>query len=126
MKKTMKSKGISLDEVRLERLKEPKRVNFAVKLALKEFEQDNDVGALLDTLRLVAKAQEGISALSRKTSVSRQSLKDALSPDGNPRLRTFQSVLESLGLRMSLKKALFLPSGGMEAAKLCKLWQASS
>lgn len=126
MKKTMKSKGISLDEVRLERLKEPKRANFAVKLALKEFEQDNDVGALLDTLRLVAKAQEGISALSRKTSVSRQSLNDALSPDGNPRLRTFQSVLESLGLRMSLKKALFLPSGGMEAAKLCKLWQASS
>lgn len=101
----MKSKGVSLDEVRLERLKEPKRAKFAVKLALKEFEQDNDVGALLDTLRLVAKAQGGISALSRKTSVSRQSLNDALSPDGNPRLRTFQSVLESLGLRMSLKPA---------------------
>ncbi len=105
MKKTMKSKGISLDEVRLERLVEPKRAKFAVKLALKEFEQDNDVGALLDTLRLVAKAQGGISSLSRKTSVSRQALNDALSPDGNPRLRTFQSVLESLGLRMSLKPA---------------------
>jgi probable addiction module antidote protein len=61
------------------------------------------VAALLDTLRLVAQAQGGIAGLARKTSVSRQALHEALSPEGNPRLRTFQSVLDGLGIRMSFK-----------------------
>jgi probable addiction module antidote protein len=74
-----------------------------MKLALKEFEQDGDVDSLLETLRLMARAQGGIAALARKTSVSRQALSEALAPAGNPRLRTFQSVLEALGLRMSFK-----------------------
>ena len=103
MKHTGKSSGIPLDEIRLEHLKEPKRADFALKLALKEFEKDGDVNALLDTLRLVARAQGGIAQLARKTAVSRQALSEALSPEGNPRLRTFQSVLEALGLRMTLK-----------------------
>lgn len=100
-----KSQGIPLDDIRLERLKDPKRSGFALRLALKEFEEDGDVDALLDTLRLVAKAQGGIAGLARKTSVSRQALSEALGPKGNPRLRTFQSVLEALGLRMSFKPA---------------------
>jgi probable addiction module antidote protein len=103
MKKNIKSTGIPLDEIRLERLKDPKWAKFATKLALQEFENDNDVAALLDTLRLVAQAQGGIAGLARKTSVSRQALHEALSPEGNPRLRTFQSVLDGLGIRMSFK-----------------------
>ncbi|MEY4483545.1 MAG: hypothetical protein RL693_997, partial [Verrucomicrobiota bacterium] len=39
----IKSKGIPLDDIRLERFKDPKRANYAVKLALEEFENDNDV-----------------------------------------------------------------------------------
>ena len=103
MKKNIKSTGLPLDEIRLERLKDPKRARFATKLALQEFEKDNNVAVLLDTLRLVAQAQGGLSGLARKTSISRQSLHEALSPDGNPRLRTFQSVLDGLGIRMSFK-----------------------
>jgi probable addiction module antidote protein len=104
MKRTAKSSGIPLDEIRLRHLKKPKRAEFAVKLALKEFEKDGDVRVLLDTLRLVARAQGGITHLARKTSVSRQALSEALSPNGNPRLRTFQNVLGALGLKMSLKR----------------------
>ena len=103
MKKNTKSTGVSLDQIRLERLKDPKRANFATKLALQEFEKDNDVAALLDTLRLVAQAQGGIAGLARKTSVSRKALHEALSSEGNPRLRTFQTVLDGLGIRMSFK-----------------------
>jgi len=103
MKHTGKSSGIPLDEIRLRYLKEPKQADFALKLALKEFEKDGDVNALLDTLRLVAQAQGGIAKLARETAISRKALHEALSPDGNPRLRTFQSMLEALGLRMSLK-----------------------
>lgn len=103
MKKNGKSTGIPLDEIRLERLSDPKRAGYALKLALQEFEKDSNVNILLDTLRLVAQAQGGLAELARKASVSRQALHEALSSDGNPRLRTFQSVLEGLGLRMSFK-----------------------
>jgi probable addiction module antidote protein len=103
MKNTAKSTGIPLDQIRLEHFKDPKRAKFAMKLALKEFEEDNNVDVLLDTLRLIAQAQGGLTSLARKASVSRQALHEALSPDGNPRLRTFQSVLSSLGIRMSFK-----------------------
>jgi probable addiction module antidote protein len=98
-----KSKGIPLKTIRLEMLKDPKHADCAIEVALEEFEEDNDLDALLDTLRLVAQAQGGLTALARKTSVSRQALHEALSAHGNPRLRTFQNVLGSLGLRMSFK-----------------------
>jgi probable addiction module antidote protein len=103
MKQTGKSSSISHDEIRLRYLKDTKQARFALKLALKEFESDGDVNVLLDTLRLVAQAQGGIARLARKTAISRKAVHEALSPDGNPRLRTFQSVLEALGLKMSLK-----------------------
>lgn len=98
-----KTSAIPLDEIRLKYLRNPREANFAVKLALLEFEEDGNVDALLDTLRLVAQAQGGLAALARKTDLSRQALHEALSPQGNPRLRTFQTVLDSLGLRMTFK-----------------------
>ena len=103
MKHTGRSVGIPLDELRLRILKDPKRADFTLKLALKEFEKDGDVNALLDTLRLVAQAQGGLAKLARDTTISRRALHEALSSDGNPRLRTFQSVLDALGLKMSFK-----------------------
>lgn len=103
MKAEHRSKGIPLDEIRLERFKDARKASYAVKLALAEFERDNDVDALLDTLRLAAQAQGGLAALARKTAISRQALHEALSSKGNPRLRTFQSVIGSLGYQMSFK-----------------------
>jgi probable addiction module antidote protein len=103
MKRPVKSGGISHDEIRLHFLKDQKQSDFALKLALKDFEKDGDVNALLDTLRLVAQAQGGIAKLARETSITRKALHEALSSDGNPRLRTFQSMLEALGLKMSFK-----------------------
>lgn len=104
MKRPGKSGGIPHDEIEIHFLKDPKEANFALKLALKEFETDRDANALLDTLRLVAQAQGGLAKLARDTAISRKALHEALSPGGNPRLRTFQSVLEALGLKMSLKR----------------------
>jgi probable addiction module antidote protein len=103
MKPIGKSGGIPHDEIRVHYLKDPKQADFALKLALKEFEGDGDINALLDTLRLVAHAQGGLAKLARETTISRKALHEALSANGNPRLRTFQSVLEALGIKMSLK-----------------------
>ncbi len=103
MKRIGKTGSIPLDEIRLQYLKEPKEADFALKLALKEFEKDGRIEPLLHTLRLVAQAQGGIAKLARETDISRKALHEALSPNGNPRLRTFQAVIEGLGFRMSLK-----------------------
>jgi probable addiction module antidote protein len=103
MKKAPKSTATSLDDLRLQKLADPKRAAFALKLALEEYEEDGDVDVLLDTLRLVAKAQGSLAELARRSSISRQALHEALSAKGNPRLRTFQTVLGSLGLRMTFK-----------------------
>lgn len=103
MKKGIKNTGISINEIRLDNFKDPKRAKFAMKMALEDFEKDNNLEILLDTLRLVAQAQGGIATLAKKTSISRQALNEALSPHGNPRLRNFQNVLGSMGLRMTVK-----------------------
>lgn len=103
MKRTGKSGGIPLDEIRLRYMKDPKEAKFSLELALSEFEKDGQIEPLLDTLRLLAQAQGGLAKLARDTDISRKALHEALSSDGNPRLRTFQSVLEALGLKMSFK-----------------------
>jgi probable addiction module antidote protein len=102
MKKT-KSYTVPLEEILLKQWKNPKEARIAVEVAVEEFEKDNDLAALLNILRIVAQAQGGLAKLARKASVSRQALHEALSAQGNPRVRTFQNVLGSLGLRMSLK-----------------------
>ena len=56
MKQTTKSTAIPHDEIRLRFLKDPKQASLALRLATKEFEQDGNVDALLDTIRLVARA----------------------------------------------------------------------
>ncbi len=100
MTKKAKSYGVPLEKIHVGFLKDPKHSKIAMEVAVEEFEKDNDVEALLNTVRLVAKAQGGLAKLARKASVSRQALHEALSSKGNPRLRTFKNVIESLGLRI--------------------------
>jgi probable addiction module antidote protein len=103
MTKRTKSFGVPVEKIHLKFLKDRESANLAIEVAVEEFQKDNDIEALLDTLRLVAKAQGGLAKLARKASVSRQALHEALSSKGNPRLRTFKSVIESLGLRISIE-----------------------
>jgi hypothetical protein len=57
MKNKPKSGGIPFDEIRLKFLKDPKQAIYSIKLAIKEYEKDNNMDILLDTLRLVIQAQ---------------------------------------------------------------------
>jgi probable addiction module antidote protein len=103
MTKRTKGFGVPVEKIHLEFLRDRESARLAIEVAIEEFQKDNDVEALLDTLRLVAKARGGLAKLARKASVSRQALHEALSSNGNPRLRTFKNVIESLGLRISIE-----------------------
>ena len=117
MTKKTKNYGVPLEKLHVGFLKDPKHSKIAMDVAVEEFEKDNDVEALLNTVRLVAKAQGGLAKLARKASISRQALHEAFSSKGNPRLRTFRSIIGSLGFRISVE---FAPAVGKrpKAAKI--------
>jgi probable addiction module antidote protein len=58
-------------------------------------------GGLL-ALRAVAEAYGGLGVVAAQAGISRESLYRALSPKGNPTLRTLIAVLKTLGLRLSV------------------------
>lgn len=59
--------------------------------------------AFLIALRDVAEAKQGMSQLANRARVNRESLYRALSEDGNPRFSTLESVLDALGMGLSIK-----------------------
>ena len=69
--------------------------------------EENDPQAFLLALRHVADANGGVSKLAADAELSRESLYRTLSENGNPKLSSLTSVLEALGMQLTvaLKKA---------------------
>ena len=67
-----------------------------------EKDDDDSEELFLLALRDVAKAY-GISEIAQNTGLGRESLYEALSVDGNPRLTTLKDLLDSMGLRPSVE-----------------------
>jgi probable addiction module antidote protein len=86
-----------------ERLQDPEYVREYLCIALSEYEEDGDIEAFLLAVRDVAEARGGMSKLSERTSLSRQSLYKALSENGNPQLRTMGEILHGLGFKLSIE-----------------------
>ena len=82
----------------LERLSNPKYAAGYLEQALAE----NDKNTFLLALKNVIDANGGVAFISEQASFKRQSVYKALSKQGNPRLDTLQSILNSLGLRISI------------------------
>jgi HTH-type transcriptional regulator/antitoxin HigA len=61
-----------------------------------EYAEDNNTGALLASLRVIARVQ-GINNLATSTGLTRQGLQKALSSDGNPRLGNVTSIMKAMG-----------------------------
>jgi probable addiction module antidote protein len=59
--------------------------------------------ALLMALRQVAKAQ-GMDTVAERAGIQRESLYRALSPNGNPTLKTLLAILGGAGLRLSVTR----------------------
>ncbi len=74
-----------------------------LKVSLDEYDKDGDFEAFFTALRTVIDAQGGITKIAQQAELNRQHLYRALSKDGNPRLKTLHTILNSLGLKLSIE-----------------------
>ncbi|MGA2848693.1 MAG: addiction module antidote protein [Terracidiphilus sp.] len=73
-----------------------------LQVAMESLENPEERGGGLLALRAVAEAYGGLGAVAAQAGISRESLYRALSPKGNPTLKTLVAVLKTMGLRLSI------------------------
>ena len=76
-----------------------KSASYASKYLRIAFGVGDDAGFLL-ALKNVVDANGGVSAVSRKSEITRQHLHRALKQGGNPTLVTLKAILSAVGLRL--------------------------
>lgn len=74
-----------------------------LKAAMESLDDPDNRAAGLLALRTVVEAYGGLGAVAIEAGISRESLYRALSPKGNPTLRTLVAVLKTVGLRLSVE-----------------------
>jgi probable addiction module antidote protein len=74
-----------------------------LKAAMESLDDPDDRAAGLLALRTVAEAYGGLGVVAAAAGISRESLYRALSPKGNPTLKTLLAVLKTVGLRLSVE-----------------------
>ncbi|MDP2265956.1 MAG: putative addiction module antidote protein [Thiobacillus sp.] len=74
-----------------------------LKAAMESLDDPENRAAGLLALRTVAEAHGGLAAVAAEAGISRESLYRALSPKGNPTLKTLLAVLKSVGMRLSVE-----------------------
>lgn len=67
--------------------------------------EDEDERVLLMALRNATESIGGMTELSRRTGLSRETLYRTLSRHGNPKLSTLRSILRAFGLSLSVHAA---------------------
>lgn len=71
--------------------------------ALDDADQPGGKEALLAALRHVAEAQ-GMATVAARAGIPRESLYRALSPNGNPTIKTLLAVLQAAGLKLGVHR----------------------
>lgn len=95
---------ISHDETAVAMLKaDPEMADVYLATALEEVNLLGGQFALLATLRHIAEAQ-GMSAVAERAGIPRESLYRALSPKGNPTIKTFLAVVRGAGLHLGVSR----------------------
>jgi probable addiction module antidote protein len=74
----------------------PDEIDDYLTEVFQEYAQDNDTGALLASLRVIARVR-GLNQLAGSVGLSRQGLQKALSSDGNPRLGNITAIMRAMG-----------------------------
>jgi probable addiction module antidote protein len=100
----MKDKtSISHDDVMVKKLR--RRPQFAAEYLKAAMEETDDPEVLLVALRHVAKAHGGVAKVAKAAGLERESLYQALSEHGNPRLSTLLGIMKAVGLRLTVETA---------------------
>lgn len=88
---------------------------FAVeylKAAMEELDDPEHRAVGLLALRDIAEAFGGIASVAQEAGITREALYRALSPTGNPTLKTLLAVLHAVGMRLSVAPAEPAPVHG--------------
>lgn len=83
---------------------DPEFADAYLAAALEEADQPGGQAALLAALRHIAEAQ-GMAAVAQRAGIPRESLYRALSPSGNPTVKTLMAVLAAAGLQLAVTRA---------------------
>lgn len=76
-----------------------------LQVAMESLDNSEERGGSLLCLRAVAEAYGGLGEVAAQAGISRESLYRALSPKGNPTLKTLVAVLKAVGLRLTVTPA---------------------
>lgn len=74
-----------------------------LKAAMEALDDPHDRAGGLLALRTVAEAYGGLGVVAAAAGISREALYRALSPTGNPTLKTLLAVLKTVGMRLSVE-----------------------
>jgi HTH-type transcriptional regulator / antitoxin HigA len=74
----------------------PEEIDEYLTEIFQDFAEDNDTGALLASLRILARVR-GVSDMAARIGMTRQGIQKALSDDGNPRLGNVTSIMKAMG-----------------------------
>lgn len=100
----MKIAAISHHEAEIEELRSDRDLAVEyLKAAMESLDDPHDRAAGLLALRTVAEAYGGLGAVAAEAGINRESLYRALSPKGNPTLKTLLAVLKTVGMRLSVE-----------------------
>lgn len=82
---------------------DPEFVDAYLAAALEEVEEVGGRAALLAALRHVAEAR-GMAVIAERAGIPRESLYRALSPRGNPTIKTLLAILSAAGLKLGVHR----------------------
>jgi len=95
----MSKKITTYQEDLIEALRDPLEAAAYLNAAI----EDGNRELFLLALRNVAEARGGMTALSRKSKLNRESLYRMLSKNGNPEIRSILTLLHTMGLKLSIE-----------------------
>ena len=102
----MKTAVISHHAAEIEELRADRELAIEyLKAAMESLENPDDRAGGLLALRAVVEAYGGLGAVAAEAGINRESLYRALSPTGNPTLKTLLAVLRTVGMRLSVEPA---------------------
>ena len=91
----------SFDDHLHEMLRDPEYAVVYMETAL----EDGGIEEFLHALRHVAIAQGGVQKVAEESQHGRESLYKSLSKEGNPRIKTLDDILRTLGMRIAVTRS---------------------